>query len=317
MWRSERYLVIAAGLLLVVGVVSLARLDPVPPTSQSTPPASQKPEAPAPAAVLPTVTAVATAPPVIEPWSKEEALSTVATRFRDAKDLRAFYDRALGAGGPAHLWFAERALSKCQGVAYRGRVAAEQDFNSAPFKEQNAERQAAYRAWIEPCAGFETRPVSFGVEMQRVVNLMRRAPGPVGDRWRPHESADEEIVRNAITSGDPELPAVAIDLAARLGVPDPSATTGDESIYVKRYFSETQSWELALCELGRDCGKGSQTWFHACISSGDCAEGNYRQGYAGTVTQITKDDVPGILKRRDAIVAAIRARDWAALGLAP
>jgi len=317
MWRSERYLLIAAGLLLVMGAVSLARLDPVPPAPQSTPPASQKPEAPAPTAVLPMVTRVATAPSVIEPWSKEEAMSTVATRFRDAKDLRAFYDRALGAGGPAHLWFAERALSRCQDAASRGRVAAEQDFNSAPWKEQNAERQAAFRAWIDPCAGFETRPVSFGVEMRRVITLMRRAPGPVGDRWRPHESADEDIVRNAITSGDPELPAVTIDIAARLGVPDSSPATGDESTYIKRYFSESQSWELALCELGRDCGRGSQTWFHACISGGDCAEGNYRQGFSGSVTQVTKDDMPGILKRRDAIVAAIRVRDWAALGLAP
>ena len=80
----------------------------------------------------------------------------------------------------------------------------------------------------------------------------------------------------------------------------------------RNLFAEQRAWMLAGCELGMDCGRGSIAWYNACVKSGDCSDGNAVQEAAA---EAGRDALPGILKRRDEIVAAVKARDWKALGL--
>lgn len=251
----------------------------------------------------------------------DESFSGLVRRYRAQKDLRAFYDEMAASGDAGRLHLAQTILGRCGIVGARGMVGAEQRFNSQAWDDGKGEaRAAAHREWIAPCAGFETRPVDISGEYAKLAERFRKSSGPLAVPWQDSPpAAFNAAVRNAISADDLDLvAALAPSLMYRTQTRDLQLTNEQREEWVRQQMSEMLSWTLATCEMGRDCGRGSGIWFGMCQVSGNCAEGNYRDMDAFRMVQPLKGgDMAAVVRRRDEMVAAIRARDWAALGLAP
>ncbi|QJR12780.1 hypothetical protein DSM104443_03873 [Usitatibacter rugosus] len=252
-------------------------------------------------------------------WSAMDSVSTAGSRFRDSKDLRAFFDRAKEVGGSAYLYYATKARGRCLNVILLGNMKTEQMMASGP-EGQDTVRMAAWREWSAPCARFEGYAISQEEGNQLYQRLRDADEGPAAQFFKASVTSDQHkgLVRGALESGSPELADLVAPRIAYLAKDPPprGATEAETKAYAKWVQAEQTSWKLAVCELGAYCGRGSETWIAACMATGECGEGNYRRPYR-YFFYATVADLQAIAARRDAIVEAVRARDWAALGLAP
>ena len=261
----------------------------------------------------------------VEKGSKDDSLTTAMRRYRDSRDLRAFYDRAREVGGVGNLWAAQAVLLRCARVGIHGSVTIQQEMAATEWNDgAGTAREDAYREWLLPCAGFETRPTPQG-ESARVLFALRDSAGLVGEGYRiilgrgtkdePTAAELRSFVRRMLESGEPELLTAFADRAVEAHLGRFRTVEGAEAAAANaRIAVEERAWRLASCELGVDCSKGSTEWLSACFSSGDCSDGNLLKGVAA---DLGKESVPEVTRRRDEILAAVKARDWAALGLAP
>lgn len=248
-------------------------------------------------------------------WSLHDAPAQVAQRWREAKDKRAFFDRAVEAGGGAYLHFAGKALAACGNVNRLGVIGAEQGLASMHRVDDPAfsTRLAAFRVATRGCEAFEARPVTEEEEAALLRRLLE-SPDLVGriyahKLWaltaETHDAA-RESAREAIESGDPELlqlvhPALAARHFAARGR-DAREAIGEDM------RDELSAWRWALCELGLDCTSAGAFGRSLCIAGGKCDW--------ESVDEIAAASFPGAsARRKDALVAAVRSRDWGALGL--
>jgi len=255
----------------------------------------------------------------VDKWSKDDSLATVMARYREAKDLRVFYDRARQVGGMANLWAAQTAQLRCQRVGTHGRVAAVQEViaYAAPMPADGIE---ALSQWLQPCFGFETQPLPPG-EFLAVYRALRASEGLIGEGYRLSpanrtvplpEAEQKEFLRRVVASGEPELIALFGTQAAILRAGPIGRERADGELDFRTPGAiEAIAWQLAACDLGAHCGPGSEIWLAGC-AAGDCGSG---AALRGLTAEFDRDTASAIARRRDEILAAIKARDWAALGL--
>ncbi|APV49562.1 hypothetical protein BWI17_07650 [Betaproteobacteria bacterium GR16-43] len=241
----------------------------------------------------------------------------MARRYKAAKDLREFYDKALAAGGMANVWYALSALARCSEVGRLGIVGMEQRFASYGGEDPSDPiRRDVWRQWMEPCRAFETRPAPAG-EMQRVIAKLKETPGLVAEGFRrfgenvpPEEQRAFE--RAIVDSNEGDL-IFSFGTTHVLRAPVKNYASVEEAQAASRASTlELHAWGLATCELGRDCTRGSDAWVNVCFVSGDCSDNNAE---ALATKTLGAEALPQVRARKDEVVAAIKARNWTALGL--
>jgi len=231
-------------------------------------------------------------------WSPRDMPAKVAQRLREAKDKRVFFDRALEVGGGAYLHFALEALQRCRVVNEYGMVGAEQDVVARIPANDPAQsrRLEAYRAFIRGCEGFALRSVT-GREESAIVRRIYESNDAVAKAYNLRSSSDAAAEYDGratavelLESGDAYLIQIIVPYLATNG--------------------ETAAWNWALCELGLDCSATGAYGNLQCFAVGKCdwkaledvAEPLFGAGGAAPAAS-----------RKDEIVAAVRARDWAKL----
>jgi hypothetical protein len=270
-------------------------------------------------AVGPSNSVAVALPDVFETeWKMEDTPATVARRLRDAKDKRAFYDRALAIGGGAHLFMARQASVQCIDVQFKGMVEVERGI--ATFIRQDdpqyARRLAAYRSVNDGCEGFETKRLSQG-EWSALEARIAEQPDLMGLAFRGvkwDQASHQQVVkslREVILSDDPYL----IEIAGwRLRAHHHK--WGERVQWTKAsqegWWRDEVAWEWALCELGKECGPDSRYGRLLCGSRGLCDWSAISEVASRVWTSQYGSVSP---ERKDEIVHAIRARDWAKLGL--
>jgi len=255
-------------------------------------------------------------------WSPDDPPLKVAQRYREAKDKREFFDRAVKVGGGANLAFALEALNRCSKVNQLGMVGAEQDMIARISVNDPArdKRLESYRGFIRGCEGFQMRRVS----RQETMELNRRlyeSDDPMGRatnlRAYPDkaESYDEQAAaaRELLETRDPYILKLAAPyLAGRRA----GRLTWEQFVAggpaVDAFNREVNAWSLALCELGLDCGPSGPYGPIPCFSVGKCEWSGVDEIAPLLATSGGVAPAPG---RKDEIVAAVRAGDWAKLGL--
>jgi hypothetical protein len=238
-------------------------------------------------------------------WKPDDAPMSVARRLREAKDKRAFFDRAITIGGGAHLQMARQAIDACQPVRQAGMVGAEQRFvmqirSDDPMYHR---RLDAFRALFASCEGFERRPVTIdewkSLE-QRRAELRDVTATAIALQRRELEPAEaRRVARTLLETGDAWLIGnVSTYLMQERLSAIRLANLGDE--LAREINREQHAWLWAVCELGSDCGPDSY------IGKADCALRGLCDGGAPDER---------LRELKDQILAAIRSRDWAKLGL--
>ena len=270
-------------------------------------------------AAMPIAAAARSAP---GDWSPQDMPAIVAQRWREARDKRVFFDRAVEVGGGAYLHFALETLQRCRVVNEYGMVGAEQDMNSRiPANDPSrARRLEAYRAFIQGCEGFEMRKVS-RQEVESITQRIYEQGDATGKAYNlrpyPDAAAEYDEVRatavGLLETADPYVLQLLVPyLAARKAGNLTWAQFVSSDPAIEAVNREMNAWSLALCELGLDCSSTGNYGNLHCFAIGKCdwkaideiAPSLYMGGAA--------TPVPG---RREEIVAAVRAHDWSKLGL--
>ena len=255
-------------------------------------------------------------------WTADDAPIKVAQRYREAKDKREFFERAVKVGGGANLYFALEALNRCSKVNQLGMVGAEQDMigRISVNDATRSKRIDAYRGFIRGCEGFEMKRVS-RQELLDVSRKMYEAGDAMGraNNLRPYpdeaETYDQQrtMARELLETRDPYvLKFVAPYLAGRRA----GRITWDQFVAggpaVDAFNREVNAWNLALCELGMDCTPAGSLGPLSCFSVGKCEWSSVDEIAPLLATSGGLAPVPG---RKDEIVAAVRAGNWEKLGL--
>jgi hypothetical protein len=252
-------------------------------------------------------------------WRMDDPPAIVARRLRDATDKRAFYDRALAIGGGGHLLMAREAAVQCIDVQWKGMVEVERNVSTFLLRRndgQYARRLAAYRSIFQGCEGFETRPLARD-EWSDLNARIAAQPDLTGLAFRGirwDEDSHPQVVkllRALIVSGDPHLIEIA---GHRLRShehqwQDRAKWTAARQ---EKWWRDEAAWEWALCDLGKECGPESRYGRRICAIHGLCEWGHIDE-IAARVWNTQHGSVSR--ERKEEIVSAIRARDWARLGL--
>lgn len=320
---------VAAGLVFVAcGVAGLWSLETsteprrASGLTPSDPPVSRS----EPSALLPRSTRFALAPPALADaaaWSPRDPAAVVARRFREAQDKRAFFEGAAAAGGGANLYFARVAATDCLMVSVRGMVGAEQSFAQVMMNADPTfhERLQAFRRQISGCRGFEAAPVMPAQltelgrrleELDEPIVLPRKLERLVAQQSSGREAA-LDLAKRLVADADPfvirQLPMTMASL--RFGMPR-YGDAPERRLQREAWDRESVAWDLASCALGFECVDSDGRSDYLCIWSGECGPINPEQV---ALAPIPAEQRATVLERRDAIVRAIRAREWTALGI--
>lgn len=316
-----RFLAAGALAFVAAGIAGLWSLDnpgsparPVP-RAPATVASAATPDAAPPASPAPAVAASSS-----DRWLPTDPSAVVAQRYREAKDKRAFFAQAVEVGGAAHLYFARVAAVDCSFVSWRGESGGEQMIAGFGAGGAYQERIDAYRRVTAGCRGFETRPVGIA-EMQDVNARLKLLDEPIAFGSRLFEAArgpsrDEGrgLARRMLESGDPYvIQQMSYGMAYfHRPLPNTYSTSPEAQRQQAEWQGELSAWSLAACALGYPCLDAEGRSDALCLWNGDCGRVDYE---AVTVRHYPPERRVAILARRDAIVSAVRARDWAALGL--
>lgn len=253
-----------------------------------------------------------------EEWKAADLPAVAARRLAAATDKRAFYDRAVSTGGGAHLMQAAEALDQCAAVGRFGMVGAEQ---MAAGRGIAAERLAAFREQIKGCEGFETRKLEIrerdailkraGEQQDLVSRAIALRPDTL---LTPEAQTGAQLVAlQALATGDAYLLTelaqyFAFRQAGLLGAPRIGSSADPR---IDAMLVERDAWIWAGCELGVDCGPASANGRRVCIEMAKCDWKKIDDIAAEVFGDTGK---ASLRERKDAIVAAVRGRDWAKLG---
>ena len=258
-----------------------------------------------------TGAARAAGPAAAQEWKRSDPPEVAARRLREMEDKREFYDRALEIGGGTYLYMALEAALRCVLPGSLGMGGAEQQL-AATFagKPDAAKRLRAVQDMLFGCDRFRERPVG-KIEMARLRQRIAEQPDAMGRAYalghlgRPADrEAARALARELIASDDAHVIRwVGLYLVSPKG---PAA--GADSAAVKR---DANAWPWALCDLGMECDPQSHLGRVACFV-GECGWKHIDEvgerlftGAAGAVRRADKD----------ALVTAVRQRDWKRLGL--
>ena len=224
-------------------------------------------------------------------WNSADPAPVVGRRLRMAKDKRAFVDRAVAVGGGGHLYVARQAIDQCYPMREAGMAGAEKRFANAYLRDdpQAERRLEAFRALIAGCEGFEQRPVTNAeyAAIQNGINVQYESVAQAQALHRLEAEEARRVARQLIETGDPVVIGwVAFHLARR----NPH----------KDFETEQRAWAYAVCELGIQCVAGGIREQHDCAYRGYCDDPMADER---------------LRKSKDELVAAVRDRDWARLGL--
>jgi hypothetical protein len=236
-------------------------------------------------------------------WKSSDPATVVGRRLRMATDKRAFVDQALAVGGGGHLYVARQAIDQCFPMREVGMAGAEKQFANAYLRSdpQNARRLEAFRWLIAGCEGFERRPISNAeyAAIQNGINVQYESVAQASTLYRLEKDEALRVARQLVEAGDPLVIAwVGSYLTHRKGAAM-GAMRSDEPRY-KDFETGERAWGYAVCELGIECVVGG-------------AREKYDCAYRGYCDDPLADE--RLRKAKDELVAAIRNRDWAKLGL--
>jgi hypothetical protein len=243
-------------------------------------------------------------------WKPDDLPAKAARLYAAAGDKRAFYERAMN------------ALEQCQVVNQYGMVGAEQMLVSGIADSPIlAQRIAAFRAHIKGCEGFETRridPPQFMKISQRIreqtdLAALAYSLRPGNLTTTELQAGAQMLALRALDTGDAYLLTelasyFALRQAGLLGSPRIASSADPRIDAMQR---ERDAWMWASCELGVDCGPGSANGRRVCFEMGKC-EWRSIDDIAPELFADNNRTLPR--ERKDEIVAAVRARDWARLG---
>lgn len=173
-------------------------------------------------------------------------------------------------------------------------------------------RHAAEEALAAPCRGFEGHPI----EPTRVLSLLHQAAlaGEPRARARMLLFRDVTASKAEMLDAIPELlatgdPTVIRDVGAFLARGESYVTLGPAQVPSD---VAVIAWELAVCDLGYDCGPASRLTLAQCAFGGHCGAGSYEDALASA------EDPQQLAQAhlwRTEIVRALRSRDWEWLAL--
>ncbi len=324
MTRSDAFLG-AFGVLLLAGAFAFYLFDSGTGQAGDMAAASRISVQPAPgsAAPAPVPASSGTAPTASTEWQPHDSLSVAAHKVRQVADRRVAFERALGTGGGAFTYLADEIQRDCFGVARYGLAELEQLAGRGwAASEAYQSRVDAFRRRHVGCRGFERKPFT-PEEMARLERQKKQGEDLVSRAWqslgKAHDPAqfaqNRQLAREVLESGDIESMALVAAVMARVHVGPMrfSAGPGDPADNLDQWSDEMLAWTIAACSLGADCGPRSRLADDACMWTGVCDAKSVDE----VVRKSTGDALHAEtqLRRRDEIVRAIRARDWAALGL--
>jgi hypothetical protein len=184
-----------------------------------------------------------------------------------------------------------------------------------------AQRLAAFRAHIKGCEGFETRKVD-PAEHMRISRRVSEQTDLAAQAYklRPTtlttpelQAGAQDLALRALDTGDAYLLTelasyFALRQVGLLGAPRIASSADPRIDAMQR---ERDAWIWASCELGVDCGPASANGRRVCFEMGKCdwrsIDDVAQDLFADSARNLPRE-------RKDEIVAAIRARDWAKLG---
>jgi len=281
------------------------REEPAPvPLVQAAPLSTQ----PAPAVQFPPPPQLVPRPaPVVREveWNSGDPAPVVGRRLRMTKDKRAFVDRAVAVGGGGHLYVARQAIDQCYPMREAGMAGAEKQFANSYLRDdpQGERRLEAFRALIEGCEGFEQRPITNAeyAAIQNGINVQYETVARAQALYRLEAEEARRVARQLIETGDPVVIGwVGFQITHRKGAAMGPMRSDEPRYKDKDFETEQRAWRYVGCELGIECVAGGAREMRDCAYEGRCenplADERFR-------------------KVRDELVAAIRNRDWARLGL--
>lgn len=296
----------------VVGVAPAATVAPqvAPQVAQKSPVPGSAPPAPAPGADRPAGNA---APGAADHYSQH-----LGHEFESTPDKRALFEELKAMGTADAYFFAARILRDCFDVGGKGLDAAMKTFMAKiPGSSASiASRIDAFRQLIEPCAGFEDRPIPVHeVQQTNWMGVQKNDPRVVASAMKTGQmDSNEHPFKIAAALLDKSDPYVIADSAVYLGGPAAGGFVIDgKPVEASASEAVMLAWEMVACDYGAPCGPTSPAVLHACADRGVCGIGSFDQ-----LARITMpDSYQRALEFRAQIRAALQSRDYPAIGLDP
>ena len=239
------------------------------------------------------------------PRQEEVAHSARARSFGGAKNLWDFARAAVQSNNPSDLLEGFASTNAC--VNYLSTAAELNKFatgeKSQVVGQLTSDRQLAITELNTRCAGFQQAGRELTQELRSTLSSRLSS---AGYQFQSGHAISNEQLKSLLSSDAPDaVGTAAIHLLgpwqAKLGIADGDPRENELAVAVS----------LAQCDLGKDCSVGSWESLEECALTGRCnqdARSNWEQGFDA-------EQIARIGGYRQQVVAAVRNRDWAGLGL--
>lgn len=351
----NRLTAIGLASLVAYGVLLAAKWDGNPALGEAAPgePAVASRDLPsdvraAPAAGLVQAVMPARVPPMPVPVVGAVAprSSSVASDFRNARDLKAFADTLLARKGTLtadERYYLARALESClfansvnEDLASYSAKQRRQFLATIPAGDPNAaQRVAAYDNVDDAtrCLRFRGAKIAprdiddlyadaarlgdaraqarlLAAEIQRNIHSQPRDESGAPSRISPEDLA--RIV-NILQTGDPEAVLAVGGLLSQSPLKEQLRIGPNDEMPEPSAF--LGAWNLVACDMGLDCGSQHRDLQQACAFAAYCGAGHFEQHYQ---TFVASPFVYQQAQRYRALIhSAIQTHNWSLVGLGP
>lgn len=300
-----------AAAALMTAVVTFYILHDAAPTAHA--PSHVAAPFPFPARDQPSPSAPASA--TIDPYAG--LTDRLANPLENAAALRPFFERYQGSANPLDRWFAARAWSACFPLFLapaNGAASFDNVTRALPADAPNhAERLDAYRALMGRCRSFLDLPRATLAAHSEQINGATQSgallsPGERARSLYAHGQSAQAagIAQVIVASGDAYAIGSLRDYAFQVLTQRADAGAAQGGV---RPDLGALAVSIAGCDMGLACGAASLTALQACASNGLCS-GDLRQRL---LQELSEAERTAVLLQSATLVAALRARDFAAL----
>lgn len=241
-----------------------------------------------------------------ESAQKIQAVISPRTSFESSPDIWAFSTSRLGSKDSGELYEAYQASRECLGLLNMS--SSLQNYESGVPNEVvsgsfDVARQTAIGALLKKCSGYMTHgPLASKELLEKLKNEGKTLGGPEFDQTKNPLSIDDAVTRFKILNSEIAKQGliVTLDPLAERELKNIAGTVDNPA----RDEITSTSLMLAMCELGRDCGKSSYSTLLQCAVAAKCGDSLW----AGWQQGMSDQNVQEVEKLTARLVAILKVK---------